>query len=139
MGDRATNGDPAHWSGPAVMSPMRCALVRALTHLMPVAPAACQPTSDRPDVTSAALLPAMRWDHRPEADRWTLATLAALRAEGAVLETTVPADIAPFCPAHEDAPPADRRAFWAGFLSRLPGMKAPGTRRPGAAAADGSA
>lgn len=101
------------------MSLMRLALVRALTLLMLVAPAACMPTADQPDVTSAALLPAMRWDHRPEADRWTIATLAALRAEGAVLETTVPADIMSFCPAYEDAPPADRRAFWAGFLSAL--------------------
>ena len=98
---------------------MRCALVRALTLLMLVAPTACMPTPDRPDVTSAALLPTMRWDHRPEADRWTLATLAALRTEGAVLVATVPADIASFCPAYEDAPPADRRAFWAGFLSAL--------------------
>ncbi len=98
---------------------MRRALIRALTVLMLVAPAACVPSGDQPEVTSAALLPAMRWDHRPEADRWTMATLAALRAEGAVLETTVPADILSFCPAYEDAPPADRRAFWAGFLSAL--------------------
>jgi hypothetical protein len=81
--------------------------------------AACMPGGDRPEVTSAALFPAMRWDHRPEAARWTSATLAALRAEGAVLEATVPADIRSFCPAYEDAPPADRRAFWAGFLSAL--------------------
>lgn len=81
--------------------------------------AACVQTTDQPETASASFLPAMRWDHRPEADQWTAATLAALRREGAVLETTVPSDIAAFCPAYASAPPADRRAFWAGFLSAL--------------------
>ncbi len=76
-------------------------------------------TAHEAEVTSAALLPTMRWDHRPEAGRWTAATLAALRTEGVVLETTVPADIKAFCPAYASAPAADRRAFWAGFLSAL--------------------
>jgi len=101
------------------MTPMRRALFRALAALTLISPAACMQTPDETGVASAALLPAMRWDHRPEADRWTVATLAALRAEGAVLESTVPADIETFCPAYESAPPADRRAFWAGFLSAL--------------------
>lgn len=81
--------------------------------------AACAQTADQPETASVSLLPAMRWDHRPEADQWTASTLAALRREGAVLETTVPSDIAAFCPAYAKAPPADRRAFWAGFLSAL--------------------
>lgn len=98
---------------------MRLAITRLLSVLVLCTPAACMPTADESALTSAALLPAMRWDHRPEADQWTAATLAALRREGAVLETTVPADIAAFCPAYESAPAADRRAFWAGFLSAL--------------------
>jgi hypothetical protein len=98
---------------------MRFDLFRALALVALVSPAACMQTADQPEVSSAALLPAMRWDSRPEADRWTVATLAALRTEGAVLETTVPADIKAFCPAYESAPPADRRAFWAGFLSAV--------------------
>jgi hypothetical protein len=101
------------------MTAMRLALFRALALVTLVSPAACMQSADQSEVTSAALLPAMRWDHRPEADRWTVATLAALRKEGAVLETTVPADIKAFCPAYEEAPPTERRAFWAGFISAL--------------------
>lgn len=98
---------------------MRQALTRLLAVLVLCTPAACMQTADQPETASAALLPAMRWDHRPEAMGWTAATLAALRREGAVLETTVPSDIAAFCPAYASAPAADRRAFWAGFLSAL--------------------
>lgn len=73
-----------------------------------------------PEVTRAdRVLPAMRWDHRPEAADWTAATLAALRAEGAVLAATVPADVAVFCPGYAAADAADRRAFWAGLFSAL--------------------
>ena len=98
---------------------MRPALLRVLALAALVSPAACMQSADESVAASASLLPAMRWDHRPEADRWTFATLAALRKEGAVLESTVPADINAFCPAYASAPPTDRRAFWAGFLSAL--------------------
>lgn len=98
---------------------MRPALLRVLALAALVLPAACMQSADEGVAASASLLPAMRWDHRPEADRWTSATLAALRKEGAVLESTVPADINAFCPAYVSAPPTDRRAFWAGFLSAL--------------------
>jgi hypothetical protein len=64
-------------------------------------------------------LPAMRWDHRPEAAKWTTATLAALRTDGAALAKSVPVDIAAFCPSYEDASQAERRAFWAGLFSAL--------------------
>lgn len=106
-------------SVPRNSSPMRQTLLRFLAVVVLCTPAACMQTADQPETASASLLPAMRWDHRPEADKWTAATLAALRREGAVLETTVPSDIAAFCPAYAKAPPADRRAFWAGFLSAL--------------------
>ena len=61
----------------------------------------------------------MHWDHRPEADAWTRATLAALNAHGAVLPALVPADIDAWCPAYRGAGEAQRRAFWAGLLSAL--------------------
>lgn len=98
---------------------MRQSLSRFLAVVVLCMPAACMQTADAPETSSASLLPVMRWDHRPEADNWTAATLAALRSEGAVLESTVPADIASFCPAYAEAPATDRRAFWAGLLSAL--------------------
>lgn len=81
-------------------------------------PAACMETT-QPEMGQAAFLPVMRWDHRPEADQWTAATLAALRTEGAVLASTVPADVDEFCPKYETASAPERRAFWAGLLSAL--------------------
>ncbi len=75
------------------------------------------------DVTRAAApapaQPAMRWDHRPEAARWTQTTLRALRTHGADLPATVPADIETWCPDYAEATPAEREAFWAGLLSTL--------------------
>lgn len=81
-------------------------------------PAACVQTSE-PEVGRAAFLPVMRWDHRPEAEEWTAATLKALTAEGAVLASTVPADVDQFCPNYAEASMPERRAFWAGLFSAL--------------------
>ena len=67
----------------------------------------------------AGSLPAMRWDHRPEAAQWTEATLSALRSYGAVLPATVPADIAQYCPNYSKQGPEERRAFWAGLFSAI--------------------
>ena len=64
-------------------------------------------------------LPVMRWDHHPEAEDWTRATLDALATDGQVLRDILPADIATWCPAYEDAGPAQRDAFWAGLFSAL--------------------
>ncbi|WP_155773961.1 transglycosylase SLT domain-containing protein [Rhodovulum sp. MB263] len=64
-------------------------------------------------------LPAMRWDHMPEATDWTKASLDALSLYGTGLTETVPADIQTWCPAYEKARPAQRRAFWAGLFSAL--------------------
>ncbi|MDJ1009171.1 MAG: lytic transglycosylase [Paracoccaceae bacterium] len=71
--------------------------------------------------TSAATtaLPAAAWDHKPQAERWTGAVLAALDGPGAPLVDEVPADADAFCPAFADASRADRKAFWVGFLSAL--------------------
>jgi hypothetical protein len=69
------------------------------------------------DPALAAPLPAMRWDHRPDAELWTRTTLAAVRASG--LTDIVPDDIATWCPAYPHAGAGDRAAFWAGVLSAL--------------------
>lgn len=64
-------------------------------------------------------LPAARWDHKPQADDWTSATLAALASHGRPLIETVPDDIEAWCPAYPTAGPAARKAFWVGLLSAL--------------------
>lgn len=63
--------------------------------------------------------PAMRWDHRPEADIWTTRTIGALESHGAQLADLVPADIETWCPHYPKASMEDRRAFWAGIFSAL--------------------
>ena len=62
---------------------------------------------------------AMRWDHVPEADNWTEATVAALDSHGQNLVATMPADIDAWCPAYETADEEGRKAFWTGLLSTL--------------------
>lgn len=86
--------------------------------LLLLLPSACVEAT-RPEVSQAAFLPQMQWDHRPEAQEWTAATLAALRSEGAALISTVPADVDEFCPKYARATPPERQAFWAGLLSAL--------------------
>jgi hypothetical protein len=63
--------------------------------------------------------PVMQWDHRPDAEVWTEATLEALRSHGAVLALSVPEDVETYCPNYEEASLPDRRRFWAGLLSAL--------------------
>ena len=98
--------------------PMILCLSRPIALIVMLLPAACVQTPE-PEVGRAAFLPAMRWDSRPEAEEWTAATLAALRSEGAVLASTVPADVEGFCPNYAAASEPDRRAFWAGLFSAL--------------------
>ena len=50
---------------------------------------------------------------------WTQAALSALKEHGKPLVDMVPDDIADWCPKYPDAEPAERRAFWVGFLSAL--------------------
>lgn len=88
-----------------------------------------------PQSAPVADLPVMRWDHRPEAAIWTRATLGAIEDHGRALVTTVPRDIAAFCPAYPGASDADRAAFWAGLLSAL--AKHESTWRPEAAGGGG--
>jgi hypothetical protein len=61
--------------------------------------------------------PAMRWDHRPEAEVWTETAILSLAQHDATLARQVPKDIEAWCPAYVKAPLEDRRAFWAGLLS----------------------
>lgn len=80
-------------------------------------------------------VPAMRWDHRPEGEEWTEATLVALRSHGATLPATVPDGIDAWCPAYTEAPQEDREAFWAGLISAL--SKHESTYRPEAVGGGG--
>lgn len=80
-------------------------------------------------------LPVMRWDHRPEAARWTRATLAALETHGAALPAIVPGDINEYCPAYPSASPQGRAAFWSGLISAL--AKHESTWRPEASGGGG--
>lgn len=82
--------------------------------------AACAAPPVAEEVVIPEALPAMAWDGQThEADEWTEATLAALRAEGAALLSEVPNDITAWCPGYVEAAPDQRAAFWAGLLSAL--------------------
>ena len=93
--------------------------------------------ADEPDAVSmaASQLPTMRWDHRPEADEWTRATLAALNAHGANLLDILPSDIMAYCPRYPSASRQDRAAFWVGIMSAL--AKHESTWRPEASGGGG--
>lgn len=80
-------------------------------------------------------VPAARWDHRPEGDQWTHATLSAISTKGRALIDTELADIETFCPAYPEAPEAGRKAFWIGLFSAL--AKHESTWNPQAAGAGG--
>jgi hypothetical protein len=71
------------------------------------------------DASSTTELPAMRWDHRPEATIWTKEALAAIDDHAPNLPHLVPSDIQTWCPGYEDASEAEREAFWTGILSAL--------------------
>lgn len=62
-------------------------------------------------------LPAMRWDHRPEATEWTQTSLNMVAMQDERLADRIPADIQGFCPGYETATIDERRAFWVGLLS----------------------
>ena len=62
---------------------------------------------------------AMRWDHVPASDGWTMATLDALDSHGQNLVSTMPADIGAWCPGYVKADAEGRKAFWTGLLSAL--------------------
>ncbi|MEH6835662.1 MULTISPECIES: transglycosylase SLT domain-containing protein [Falsihalocynthiibacter] len=61
----------------------------------------------------------MRWDHRPESDIWTKATLKAISDNGSVLTELTPRDIEKWCPAYIENDQEQRALFWSGLASAL--------------------
>lgn len=94
--------------------PARSARAACLLALLALLPACTPAPAPVPEA-----LPVMQWDHHPQADSWTAATLAALRDEGAELLAEVPADISTWCPAYPSADHEERAYFWTGLLSAL--------------------
>lgn len=80
-------------------------------------------------------LPASRWDHRPESDEWTEASLYALDTHGAPLVAMVPRDIEAYCPAYAASDAEDRKTFWVNFLASL--ARHESTYRPEVSGGDG--
>ncbi len=97
---------------------------------------ACAPLLEAAsDKSFAEALPVTRWDHRPEAEDWTRAMLAALSSEGAVLLSSTPDDIGTYCPSYAEAGPNQRAAFWVGLFSAI--AKYESTWNPRASGAGG--
>lgn len=96
---------------------------------------ACVPVPMPKIAPEPAAMPAMRWDHRPEASEWTTRSLAAIAARDEVLAGRVPADIEHWCPAYASNSVEERRAFWAGLLSAV--AKYESTWNPSAAGGGG--
>lgn len=67
--------------------------------------------------TETDSLPAMRWDHRPEATEWTKSSMNVVAMADDKLAEQIPADIEGWCPGYKTASVEDRRAFWVGLLS----------------------
>ena len=80
-------------------------------------------------------IPRTRWETISGTALWTRSALGALKGHGQVLATTVPDDIADWCPAYPQATLKARRAFWVGFLSTL--VKHESTYRPQAVGGGG--
>ena len=95
----------------SLIAPVLAALVLAGCNRIPL--------PDLAAMLPTGALPAMRWDHRPEAAEWTTRTLAALAKHDAVLASRVPDDIEHWCPGYKTASIPERRAFWAGLLSGI--------------------
>ncbi|WP_298842256.1 transglycosylase SLT domain-containing protein [uncultured Roseobacter sp.] len=93
---------------------MKLLLAVSLSALLSIS--AC---SDVEPVEEDEGLPPMMWSHKEQREAWNAAALDALRTHGQPLVSTVPADIADWCPAYPEADTEDREAFWIGFLSSL--------------------
>lgn len=104
-------------------------MIRALLLLISVAATPAQATeapaggpalaiSERPAARNNQM-PRARWEHRGKGPLWTRVVISAVETHGAELLTTVPKDIAEWCPAYAENGPEERAAFWAGFVSTL--------------------
>jgi hypothetical protein len=88
--------------------------VRGLAALLVVAAfSACAPVQKVEEV------PAMRWDHRPEAEVWTVSTMNAVMERGQTLVSVVPSDIDQWCPGYVEGDADQRAAFWTGLFSAI--------------------
>lgn len=98
---------------PPMYGPMRHFLIATLLSSLALTGcvAATQPQHDE------ANLPAMRWDHRPEAAEWTISSMNVVALHDERLAEQVPADIEGWCPGYKTASLDERRAFWVGLLS----------------------
>lgn len=114
----------------SLMSPLSRPLLAALLALM--LPAAC---SMNAEANPADEPPAARWDHRPDGEDWTRATLAAISSKGQALTQTPLSDVTAWCPGYPSASEAERQAFWVGIFSAL--AKHESTWNPAAAGAGG--
>lgn len=81
--------------------------------------AGCAETASSGAEATEIDLPPMQWDFRPDSELLTRAVLSALSEHGAALAQETPADVQAWCPGYPTADPADREAFWSGFLSAL--------------------
>jgi len=111
------------------MRPLTRSLIIALVALLP---AACT-LNDSANATAEP--PVARWDHRPNGDNWTKATLAAISTRGQALVATPLSDVTTFCPGYPGATEAEKQAFWVGIFSAL--AKHESTWNPQAAGAGG--
>ena len=66
---------------------------------------------------NGASLPSMRWDHRPEAAKWTSSSMDLVARHDKALAKSIPADIQSWCPGYKEADIEERRAFWVALLS----------------------
>lgn len=101
---------------------MRAALsLAALALVAACSTAPAGPTQTEVEVQEMALTqaPPMRWGERSGSDAWTEATMIALEREGVAMLSSVPHDIAEFCPNYRQLAPTGRKAFWAGLLSAV--------------------
>lgn len=105
---------PAAASGLAPLTVMRPA-VRPL-HMLRYPVVVQTGATVRPKARSD-WVPEMRWDNRGDAESWTRATMAAVKAAG--LPEVLPEDIATWCPAYARGDEDRRAAFWVGVLSAL--------------------
>ncbi len=80
-------------------------------------------------------MPLMRWSHLPAHSEWHESAVEALNTFGQPLVEMVPEDIDQWCPAYADGTPADREAFWVGFMSAL--AKHESTYQPTAVSSNG--
>jgi hypothetical protein len=109
-----TQSGPGRLPGAVMDGSMRRSLVAAAA-LALAALGACTPMAE----ANRGALPAMRWDHRPEAIVWTTKALQTVERNDAALTDLVPQDIDTWCPGYRDADVEDRRAFWVGLFSAL--------------------